>query len=91
MCTTRARNIDDHPLFTILDPEVWRSLPDQPERGGIVNGDDSVPLLVCSLVNNAVPSVTSIVDDNVDLAIAKLRCLGDQYGEVVGVRYITRD
>lgn len=89
--TARARDIDDNSLFTILDPEVRRSLPDQPEGRGVVNGDDSVPLLVCGLVDNAIPRVTGIVNDDVDLAISKLRRLRNKHREVVGVCHVARD
>jgi hypothetical protein len=40
--------------------------------------DNSVPLLVRHLVNDTVPCITRIVDDDVDLAVAKLRSLLDE-------------
>lgn len=88
---TCARDIDDDSLLAILDPEVGRSLPDQPEGGGVVDGEDSVPLLVGNLVDDAVPRVAGVVDNDVDLAVAKLRRLGHQHWEVVGVRHVTRN
>jgi hypothetical protein len=88
---TCARDIDDDSLLAILDPEVGRSLSNQPEGGGVVDGEDGVPLLVGDLVDDAVPRVPGVVDDDMDLAIAKLRSLGHQHGEVVGVCHVTRD
>jgi hypothetical protein len=43
-----------------------------------------MPLLVCHLVDYAVPCISGIVDDDVDLAAAELRGLEDE-GLDVGV------
>jgi hypothetical protein len=43
-----------------------------------VQVDNGVPLLIRHLVNDTVPCVARIVDDDVDLAVAKLRSLLDE-------------
>ena len=42
-------------------------------------------------MDDAVPSISSIVDNDVDLAVAKLCCLLDQLVDVVIVEHISRN
>ena len=50
-----------------------------------------MPLLVCHLVDHAVPGEACIVDDDVYLAAAKLRCFADERLDVSVVEYIAGD
>ena len=72
MYAARTRDVDDVPGFAILDPKVQCRSSHNLERCGCVQVDDGVPLLVGHLVYNTVPCVSSIVDNNMDLATAKL-------------------
>jgi hypothetical protein len=91
VCTTRTRNINNTSRLTILYPEVLRRFPDQLERRSIVHSKNRIPLLICDLMNDTIPSVPSVVDDDVDLAIAELRCFLDEHGEVCWICDIARD
>lgn len=86
-----TRDVDDATGFTILDSEVRGGLSDQPERGGVVDSENSIPLLIGDFMDDTIPGVASIVDDDVNLAIAKLGRLLHQDGEEVGVGDITSD
>jgi len=61
------------------------------EGRGAVKGDDRVPLLVGRLVNDTVPCESGVVDNNMDLAIAKLCRLLYQLLNVLSAEHVTRD
>ena len=56
-----------------------------------MNGQDGLPLLVCDLMDDTIPSVSSIVYDVVDLAASKFCSLLDQDVEVGFVCYVAGD
>jgi len=37
-----------------------------------VESENGVPLLVCHLVNDTIPSIARVIDDDIDLSIAKV-------------------
>ena len=76
------RDINDIPLLAVLDSEVRCSSANNLKRCGTVESNNSVPLLVRHLVNNAVPCIARIVYDNVDLSIAEFSGLLDEVGNV---------
>ena len=78
-------NVDDAAWFTILDTEVWGSLSDQPERSGVVHRENGIPLLIGDFMDDTIPGITGIVDNDMNLSISKLCRLLDQNGEEVGV------
>lgn len=87
----RAAHVDDAPGFPVLDAEVRRSRPHQPEGRRVVHREDGVPLLVRHLVNDAVPRVPRVVDDVVDFPAAELGGFRDQHVEVFRVGDVPRD
>jgi hypothetical protein len=89
--TTRARDVNDVPRLAILYTEIWRRSPDNLEWRSRMQIDNGVPLLVRHLVNDTVPSVSGIVDDNVDLAIAEFCCLFDESLDVRIVENVAGD
>jgi hypothetical protein len=89
--TTRTRDVDDTPRFSILDPEVRCCGANDLEGCRRVQVDNGMPLLVGHLVDYAVPCISSIVDNDVDLAAAKLSRLGYESLNVVVVKYVARD
>lgn len=91
VCAACARDIDDASLLTVFDSEIRCGLSDQPEGSSVVDCEDGIPLLVGDLVDHTVPCVAGIVDQDVNLAIAKLGRFGHQDGEVIGIGHITRD
>ncbi len=44
-----AADVDDVSWFAVFDSEVGRCGSDKSEGGGVVEGEDCVPLLVCHL------------------------------------------
>jgi hypothetical protein len=50
-----------------------------------------MPLLVCHLVDHAVPGVARIVDYDVDLSAAKLGCFANERLDVSVVEYVAGD
>ena len=70
--STRTANIHNDSILSIFHPKVRRRRPDDLERSSAVQVHDGVPLLVRHLVDHPVPRVPRIVDDDVDLAVAKL-------------------
>lgn len=54
-----------------------------------MEGEDGVPLLVGSLVNDTVPCETCVVHDDVDLSASKLGGLLDEVVDVVVVEDIS--
>lgn len=91
MCPARTTDINDDPFLAVLDPEIRSCLPDQAERRSVMHGQHRVPLLVRDLVDDTVPSVTRIIHDDVDLAVAELCGLLDQHREVMGVGHVAGD
>ena len=87
----RRGDVDDAAGLAVLDAEVRSGGADEVEGRGAVQTDNGVPLLVRRLVNDAVPRVAGIVDNDVDLAVAKLGGATDQRGNVVAVQHITSD
>ena len=71
MDTGRRRNVDDVARLPVLDTEVGRRSADQVEWRSAMKSNDRVPLFVGHLVNYAVPRVACVVDNDVNLAIAK--------------------
>jgi hypothetical protein len=88
--TTRTRDVDDTPRFSILDPEVRCCGANDLEGCRRVQVDNGMPLLVGHLVDYAVPCISRVVDDDVDLPAAKLSRLGDERLDVVVVKYVAR-
>lgn len=91
MHTRGTRDVDDIPRLAVLDSEVRRSCPDNLERRSSVYVDDCVPLLVRHLVDDAVPCVPGIVNDDVDLAAAELCGFLDEIRNVCIVEDIAGD
>lgn len=82
---TRAAHIHNRARFLVLDAEIRRGCPNQPEWRRVVNRQDGIPLFVRDLVHYAVPGITCVVDNVVDLAAAKLGGFLDQDVDVVGI------
>jgi hypothetical protein len=76
------RNIDDIPLLAILDSEVRCSGANNLKRCGTVESNNSVPLLIRHFVDNAIPCITRVVYDYMDLPIAEFSSLLDEGGNV---------
>lgn len=91
MCARCAANIDNRPSFAILQSEERSSSSNESEWGGIVHGDNRIPLLIGHFVDNTVPGEACIIYNNVDLSVAKLCCLFDKYIYIVGVHDIPRN
>ena len=89
--STRAADVDNVPRLSVLDTEVGRRSPHNLERCCSVEVDNRVPLLVRHLVNDAVPCVACIVDDDVNLAVAKVCRLFDQSSDIGIVKDIAHD
>jgi hypothetical protein len=89
--TRRARDVDNVPRLAVLDAEVRRRLAHNLERRRRVQVDNRVPLLVRHLVDDAVPCVAGIVDDDVDLAVAKVGRFLDERLDVGVVEHIAAD
>ena len=66
-------DVDDGTRSAVLDAEVRGGFSHEVEGSCAVNGDDVVPLLVGHFVDDAVPGVSGVVDDDVYLAVAELR------------------
>ena len=86
----RAGDLDDAAGLAVLDAEVGRGGAHEAEGGGVVHGQDGVPLFVGHLVDHAVPGEAGVVDDVVDLAVAELRGLLDQVVDVGCVHDVAR-
>lgn len=67
-----AGDVDNVSGLAVLDPKVRRCSAYNLEWRGCVQVDNGVPLLVGHLVDHAIPCVACIVDDDVDLAVAKV-------------------
>lgn len=91
MHTTATAHIHNRPRLPVLDPKERRRRPNQPERRSIVHPQNRIPLLVGDLVNDPVPSIARIVHDVVDLSTTEFCGLLYQYGDVVGVRDVSRN
>ena len=91
MQTTCARDVDDVPGLPILYPEVRRCGPDNLERRGTVQIDNGVPLLIRHLVNDTVPCVARIVDNDVNLAASKICGFLDELSDVFVLQNIAYD
>jgi hypothetical protein len=89
--TRRTRDVDDVARLAVLDAEVRRRSAHDLEGRGSVQVDNGMPLLVCHLVDDAVPCVARVVDNDVDLAVAKLRCLLNQGLDVCIVEDVAGD
>ena len=76
-------DVDDGAGLAVADAEVGGGGADEVEGGGAVEGDDGVPLGVGHLVDDAVPGVARVVDDDVDLAVAEGGRLLDELGDVL--------
>ena len=87
----RARDLHDAARRAVLDAEVGRGGAHEAEGRRRVHVDDRGPLLVSHLVDYPVPGVAGVVDDDVDLAVAVLRCGFDQLVHVGGVGHVARD
>ena len=83
-----ARDVDNVPGLAVLDPEIRRCSAHNLEGRCSVQVDNRLPLLVRHLVDDAVPCVARIVDNDVDLASAKLGRLGDQCLDVGVVEHV---
>ena len=70
--TTGTRDVDDIPGLAVLHTEVGRRSAHNLERRGRVQVDNGVPLLISHLVDDAVPCVARVIDDDVDLAVVEL-------------------
>jgi hypothetical protein len=70
--TRRAADVDDASWLSVLDSEVGSSLSDEPEWCSVVYSEDSIPLLIGNLMDDAVPRVASVVYDVMKLAATKL-------------------
>lgn len=86
MRPARTTNIDNDPGFTILDSEIRRRLTNQSKRSRGMNLQNRVPLLIVHLVDHAVPRVSGVVDNNMNLAVSKLGRFFHKHFDVVGVR-----
>jgi len=89
--TARTANINDIPRLAILDPKVRRRSAHNLERRGSVQVDNGMPLLVRHLVDDAVPCVARVVDDDVDLAVAEVCGVFDELGDVGVVHHVAHD
>lgn len=85
-----ARNVDNGPGLAVLDAKVGCRGADELEGRLGVQVHDGVPLLVGQLVDDAVVRVAGIVDDDVDLAAAKLGRLFDERRNVLAVEHVAR-
>lgn len=88
MCTTGGADVDNDSVLAIFDPEVLGRLSYESEGRRVMHRQDGVPLLVRHLVNDAVPGIPSVIDDDVDLAVAELSSFLNQHGEVVEIGHI---
>lgn len=86
-----GRDVDDVPGLAVLDTEVWCSSTNDLEGCGCVKINNGVPLLVGHLVDDTVPCIASVVDNDVDLAVAKFGGFLDESLDVVVVENITAD
>ena len=86
-----TRDHDNTPALAILDAEKRRRLTDNLERRRRMQIDNGMPLLVRHLVNHAVPRVPRVVDEDVDLATAKLSRLVHERLDVVVVEHVAHD
>ena len=91
MQTTCARDVDDVTGLPILDPEVRRCSSNDLEGRSTVQVDNSMPLLVRHLVNDTVPCVSRIVDNDVDLAASKLCSFLNEFGNIFVFQNVAYD
>lgn len=91
MQTTRARDVDDVPGLSILDPEVRCCGSNDLERRGTVQVDNGVPLLVRHLVNDTIPCVSRVVDNDVNLAASEICGFLDEFSDVVVFQNVAYD
>lgn len=91
MHARRRRDVDNAPRSSVLHAEVRSRGADEGEGCGAVQGDDGIPLLVRHLVDDAVPSVAGVVDDDVDLSIAKVGGALDESVYIVCLEDVSRD
>ena len=56
----RATDVDDIPRFSVLDSEIRRRGSDELERGGVVQCDDGIPLLVRHLCGSLPQSALAV-------------------------------
>ncbi|EPE07043.1 transcription factor tfiiic complex subunit [Ophiostoma piceae UAMH 11346] len=86
----RRRDIDNVAALAVRDAEVGRGSTDQAERCLGMQVQDVVPLLVAHLVDDAVPGVAGVVDDNMDLAVAERSGLGNELVNVLLLEEVAR-
>lgn len=91
MHTRSRRDVDNAAWSPIFHAEVRSRGADEGEGCGAVQGDDGVPLLVRHLVNDAVPGIPGVVDDDIDLAITKLGGALDESVYVVCLENVAGD
>lgn len=84
----RGGDVDDAAGGAVLHSEVRGCGTDELEGRGAVQGDDGVPLLVGHLVDHAVPGIARVVDDDVDLAVAKVCGALDDFLDVLSVGHV---
>jgi hypothetical protein len=89
--TRRTRYIDNIPRLAVLDAEIRRRSPHNLERRGRVQVHNGVPLLVRHLVDDAVPCIARVVDDDVYLAVAEVGGFLDERLDVRVVEHVARD
>lgn len=88
MQATRTADHDNVPWLAVLDAEVRRRGAHNLERRGRVQVHDGVPLLVGHLVDHAVPRVARVVDDDMNLAVTKLRSLLNKRLDICVVEHV---
>lgn len=87
---TGAGDVYDVPRLSVFDSEIRRCSADQPERSGIVECYDRIPLLVRHFMDDSIPGESSIVHNDMNLASSELCRSLDQRIDVGGIKHITR-
>lgn len=78
----------DGPRLAVAHPEVRRRFSEDPECGGEVHRENGLPLLVRDFVDGSVLGKPRVIDEEMDLALAKLGSALEYSGDVAGVRNV---
>jgi hypothetical protein len=71
MQPTRTRDIHHTPTLSIPHPKIRRRLSDDLKRRSTMQVENRLPLLIRHLVDDTIPRVSRVVDDDVDFAVAE--------------------
>jgi len=89
--TRSRRDVDDATRLTVRNTEVWCGLSDELEWGSVVKSNDIFPLFVGQLVENTIPGIAGIVDNDVNFAITELSSLLDEDLKVFSIEHVACD